>query len=141
VITDTSIYQGIDLELFWDCFMFSPLKVMICMLLVCLASPAIAGCEISSLSPDTICTQGFGLEKGSEAYQSCMRKKQDQDVARSQFDATLSTIRAELQILAKEKIKLSSASTETSAKSLESILRRERELITKLEELKILTGC
>jgi hypothetical protein len=70
-----------------------------------------------------------------------MRKEQDRDVARSQFDATLSTIRAELQILAKEKIKLSSASTETSAKSLESILRRERELITKLEELKILTGC
>jgi hypothetical protein len=112
------------------------------MLLVCLASPAIAaGCQISSLSHDTICTQGFGLEKGSEAYQSCMRKEQDRDVARSQFDATLSTIRAELQILAKEKIKLSSASTETSAKSLESILRRERELITKLEELKILTGC
>jgi hypothetical protein len=46
-----------------------------------------------------------------------------------------------LQILAKEKIKLSSEPTETSAKSLESILRRERELITKLEELKILTGC
>lgn len=128
--------------MFWDSFMFSPLKVMICMLLVCLASPAIAaGCQISALSPDMICTQGFGLEKGSEAYQSCMRKEQDRDVARSQFDATLSTIRAELQILAKEKIKLSSASTETSAKSLESILRRERELITKLEELKILTGC
>jgi hypothetical protein len=70
-----------------------------------------------------------------------MRKEQDRDVARSQFDATLSTIRAELQILAKEKIKLSSEPTETSAKSLESILRRERELITKLEELKILTGC
>ena len=122
--------------------MFSPLKVMISMLLVCLASPAMAaGCQISSLSSDTICTQGFGLEKGSESYQSCMRKEQDRDVARSQFDATLSTIRAELQILAKEKIKLSSASTETSAKSLESILRRERELITKLEELKILTGC
>lgn len=122
--------------------MFSSLKVIICMLLVCLASPAIAaGCQISSLLPDMICTQGFGLEKGSEAYQSCMRKEQDRDVARSHFDATLFTIRAELQILAKEKIKLSSEPTETSAKSLESILRRERELITKLEELKILTGC
>ena len=122
--------------------MFSPLKFMICLLSFCLASPAIAsGCQVSPLAPDMICSKGLGLEKGSDAYQSCLLKEQDRDVARSQFDATLSTIRAELQILAKEKIKISAASSDVSVASLESILKRERELITKLEDLKAFTGC
>lgn len=122
--------------------MFAPLKFMICLLLFCLPGLAIAsGCQVSPLAPDMICSDGLGLEKGSDAYQSCLRKEQDRDVARSQFDATLSTIRAELQILAKEKIKISVASSDASMASLESILKRERELITKLEDLKAFTGC
>jgi hypothetical protein len=122
--------------------MFSPLKLMICLLLFCLPGLAIAsGCQVSPLSPDMVCSEGFGLEKGSDAYQSCLRKEQDRDVARSQFDATLSTIRAELQILAREKVKISAAAPEASGASLESILKRERELITTLEELKAFTGC
>jgi hypothetical protein len=122
--------------------MFSPLKLMIYLLLFCLPGLAIAsGCQVSPLSPDMVCSKGFGLEKGSDAYQSCLRKEQDRDVARSQFDATLSTIRAELQILAREKVKISAATPEASGASLESILKRERELITTLEEMKAFTGC
>ncbi len=44
--------------------MFSPLKLMICLLLFCLAGLAIAsGCQVSPLSPDMVCSEGFGLEK------------------------------------------------------------------------------
>ena len=117
----------------------SPLKLLIIIMLISVTrSAALASCQVSPLTPDMICAQGFGLEPDSSAYQACVLKQQDKDVARSQFDATLSTIRAELQILAKEKVKLSGQS---SGVSVESILRRERELIKTIEELKAQTGC
>lgn len=117
----------------------SPLKLLlITMLISVIRSAALASCQLSPLTPDMICGQGFGLEPNSSAYQTCVLREQDKDVARSQFDATLSTIHAELQILAKEKVKLS---MQSSGLSVESILRRERELIKNLEYLKALTGC
>lgn len=85
-----------------------------------------------------ICTQGFGLETGSSAYDTCIHKEYEKNIARTQFDARISTIHAELQILAKEKAKLSAQS---SGVSIESILKRERQLINTIEQLKIASGC
>ena len=63
--------------------MFSPLKFMICLLSFCLVSPPLLQFVRFHLRlSDMICSEGLGLEKGSDAYQSCLRKEQDRDVAK-----------------------------------------------------------
>jgi len=95
-------------------------------------------CRDQVPSPQAICAQGFGFEKGTPAYAECLTEQQHKQQLKDQFDAEMATIRSSLQILAKEKTK---AAALEDTLTLNSVLRQERELIDRLIDLKTQSGC